>query len=71
MKTPDSLTRLSAVELSELIRSREVSCLEVMTQYLDRIDGVIDYTFSENFTETDACTDFTGGDFSDIPLCWF
>ena len=41
------------------------------TQYLDRIDGVIDDTVSENFTETDACTDFTGGDFSDIPLCWF
>ena len=41
------------------------------TQYLDRIDGVIDYTVGENFTETDACTDFTGRDFSDIPLCWF
>ncbi|GIS36949.1 MAG: hypothetical protein Ct9H90mP8_3690 [Pseudomonadota bacterium] len=31
------------------------------TQYLDRIDGVIDYTVSENFTETDACTDFSVG----------
>ena len=40
------------------------------TQYLDRIDGVIDCTFSENFTEADAGNYLTGRNFCDVRLCW-
>ena len=33
------LTELSAVELSKRVRRREISCREVMTKYLGRIEA--------------------------------
>ncbi|MEK9721821.1 MAG: amidase, partial [Quisquiliibacterium sp.] len=36
----DEITDLDACELSDSIRKRQVSCLEVMTAYLTRIDRV-------------------------------
>ena len=36
----DSITNLSATELSAAIHAREVSCVEAMTAYLDRIDAL-------------------------------
>ena len=56
---------------SDAAKELHISISFFGTQYLDRIDGVIDYTVGENFTETDAGTDFSGRGFSDIPLCGF
>ena len=39
-ETGSALVRMSALDLSKAIQSRAVSCAEVMTAYLDYIDGV-------------------------------
>jgi amidase len=38
--TPSSLVMMDAVTLSDAIRSRQVSCVEVMTEYLNHIEKV-------------------------------
>ena len=37
---PDSLVLMTATELSQAIHARRVSCVQVLTKYLDHIDRV-------------------------------